>query len=370
MTALDQAFIKAYKEPHSRSQAKARAPTGPVAFAAKTATGAPPKVIGPAKLSVESILTALAESAGLASEAPAVAPQPKKAASAKKEISSATENTAHRNGQAGGSSASAAPLLPELRLSGCSSTRCAAGVAPAQEAVPAAPVSAKPAAPSWRPMLQVDHYIWPEICTRLGTAAVLPMDQLAEALQAIIRQGKKVIGLGACGAGEGVTTLVLAAGRSLADRGLHIALADANMANPDLAQCLGLLPQVGWEEALAGRLPLAEVVVESINDRLAVLPVRGPLAGTGVAADDAARMAAGLDTLAAHFDTVLVDLGSLEDRAVVSGALARGLGSRLDAVVLVQNVRATTPNRIADVQQCLTAAGLFQAGIIQNFVTE
>jgi Mrp family chromosome partitioning ATPase len=226
------------------------------------------------------------------------------------------------------------------------------------------------AAAAWRPMLQVDHFAWSKTCLRLQTAAAGPLEQLAESLAAMVEKGRRVIGLGGCGAGEGVTTLVLAAGQAMADRGLRVVLADADLADPQLARRLGLLPQVGWEDALAGRLLLQEALVESIADRLSVLPIRAPFAGTGDAPDDATRMAASLDTLAAHFDAVLVDLGSLEDRTVVSGPLARGIGRRLDAVVLVQNVRTTTPQRLADVQECVAAAGMNPAGIIQNFIVE
>ena len=40
----------------------------------------------------------------------------------------------------------------------------------------------------------------------------------------------------------------------------------------------------------------------------------------------------------------------------------------MDAVILVQNVRVTTPNRMAEVRQRLAASNLRYAGTIQNFV--
>ncbi len=40
----------------------------------------------------------------------------------------------------------------------------------------------------------------------------------------------------------------------------------------------------------------------------------------------------------------------------------------MDAVVLVQNVRVTTPNQLADVREHLAASNLRYAGTIQNFV--
>ena len=48
--------------------------------------------------------------------------------------------------------------------------------------------------------------------------------------------------------------------------------------------------------------------------------------------------------------------------------LRTSVAARMDAVVLVQNVRVTTPNRLAEVRQRLAASNLRYAGTIQNFV--
>ncbi len=140
-------------------------------------------------------------------------------------------------------------------------------------------------------------------------------------------------------------------------------LVDANWSNPQLAESLGLLPQIGWEETLCGGLPLEEIVIESLADGLAVLPVRGPSAST----IRQEQIAASFDILAREFNVVLVDLGPLaqvEDEA----AFAHELATRMDAVILVQNVRVTTPNQLADVRQHMAASNLRYAGTIQNFV--
>jgi Mrp family chromosome partitioning ATPase len=140
-------------------------------------------------------------------------------------------------------------------------------------------------------------------------------------------------------------------------------LVDANWSNPQLAPSLGLLPQIGWEETLCGGLPLEEVVIESLADGLAVLPVREPSAS----AITQGQIAASFDILAREFDVVLVDLGPLAQLADESNP-ARGVAARMDAVIVVQNVRVTTPNRLAEVRQCLAASNLRYAGTIQNFV--
>ena len=131
---------------------------------------------------------------------------------------------------------------------------------------------------AWRPLLQVDRVVWPSIHNRLQTTAPAAIEQMTDGLLSLCASGSKVLGLASCASGEGVTTLLLAAARKLLSQGRKVVLVDANWSNPQLAQSLGLLPQIGWEETLCGGLPLEEVVIESLADGLAVLPVREPSA--------------------------------------------------------------------------------------------
>ncbi len=103
-------------------------------------------------------------------------------------------------------------------------------------------------------------------------------------------------------------------------------------------------------------------MIESPADGLAVLPVRGPSAS----AIAQGQIAASFDILAREFDVVLVDLGPLpvEDE----GTPWTDVAARMDAVILVQNVRVTTPNQTAAVRQRLATSNLCYAGTIQNFV--
>jgi Mrp family chromosome partitioning ATPase len=241
-------------------------------------------------------------------------------------------------------------------------------IAVTSEAPAAAPaqtvtIAPAPVEPEWQPLLQVDRVAWPSIHDRLLSTASAAIDQLAAGLLSICESGSKTLGLASSASGEGVTTLLLAAARKLLSQGRKIVLVDAHWDKPHVAQSLGLLPQIGWEETLCGGLPLEEVVIESLEDGLAVLPIREPPA----AAVDTAKIAASFDILAREFDIVLVDLGVLGNRQD-EDRLTLEVAARMDAVVLVQNVRVTTPNRLADAREQLAAANVRHAGTIQNFV--
>ncbi len=229
------------------------------------------------------------------------------------------------------------------------------------------------ATPAWRPMLEVDHFVWPRICQQLHTVAVRQMEELADALLAAAGTDRKVLAVGGIRSGDGATTMLLCAGRLLAGRGFRVLLADAAFAYPQLARQLAVAPQAGWEAVLAGRLPLEDVIIESTADRLAVLPTVPPPSGdrgrnaAGDLAGKEAALAASLDVLAQHYDFVLVDVGPLEGRAA-AGLPALGSGSGLEAAVVVHNPRTASAQRLAEVQSSLAAAGVTQIGVIQNFV--
>ena len=258
--------------------------------------------------------------------------------------------------------------LPTEVIAGTRSNGCPGGQL-ASPAVHTVTISQAPSETPWRPLLQVDRVVWPSIHSRLQTTAAAAVQQMADGLLSLCASGGKVLGLTSCASGEGVTTLMLAAARTLASQGRKIVLVDANWSNPQLAQSLGLLPEIGWEETLCGGLPLEEVVIESLADGLAVLPVRGPSASTIAQG----QIAASFEVLAREFDVVLVDLGPLaqvEDEETPSHERIpwRDVAARMDAVILVQSVRVTTPNRLADVREHLAASNLRYAGTIQNFV--
>jgi Mrp family chromosome partitioning ATPase len=264
--------------------------------------------------------------------------------------------------------AAAAPLAPGW------------SAAAEQPLPPPATVPAGPAAPSapWRPVLQVDRLNWPDTANRLEATASGAIDAWAEAVNGALRSGRKVLGFGSSSSGEGVTTLMLVAARRLAGQGLRVAVVDANLPDPKLAQALGLLPEVGWEASLSAGLPLEEVAVESITDRLTVVPLLAAPAEPGGQGAEAARAAADLETLAKTYDAVLLDLGGLEADATASpppapragcpGTVRQAVRRRVDAVLLVHSVRATTPDRIDALQRKLAEAGIAVAGIVQNFV--
>lgn len=209
-----------------------------------------------------------------------------------------------------------------------------------------------------RPAFQVDQFAWADGCTRLGLAAGLQLDRLADSLAAAIEQDRRVIGLASSRRGEGCTTLALCAARRLAERGRRIVLVDADANRPALARALGVSPETGWEDMLSGRLPLDEALIESIHDRLTILPLRRPAMP---ALFQSGKVQAAMDVLRSQYDLVLVDMGALEGNSLAAA------GPWIDGIVVVRDVRATTEAELAVVHDYLAAAELVELGVAENF---
>jgi protein-tyrosine kinase len=235
----------------------------------------------------------------------------------------------------------------------------AAQAEPARSADPTGP-----SPPAFEPALQVDSFAWPSGCARLGLDAAEQIGQLAAALRTASVQGQRVVAITGCHRGDGCTTLLLCAARRLAEQDLRVVLVDADFDNPLLARRLGLLPEFGWEAVLAGHSPLDEVAIDSVQDRLAIVPLCGSLP----AAADADDRPTPLSVLGEHSHLGLVDLGPFGDHVAGGSGPFETVVNWIDAVVLVHNVGSTSPADLERTRGRVQAAGLTELGITENFV--
>ncbi len=229
------------------------------------------------------------------------------------------------------------------------------------------PSAESPAPPAFKPAWQVERFTWPRVCRRLMARAAEEFDRLADALLAANARGQKVLAMAACCRGEGATTLLLCAARRLAERGVKLVLVNADLARPRLAKRLGVEMQSGWNETPDHDATfLANAVIEAAANNLALSAIREPK--DEQARGDCSRLAPSLDILKGHYEMVLVDLGPLENTESLGDYFGQTVGGKIDGVLLVHNPRITSEARLANVEEQLTAAGVPLAGLIENFV--
>ena len=236
---------------------------------------------------------------------------------------------------------------------------------PATTAEPPARQPSDPNRKQFQPMLQVDSLVWPKVCSQMSIEAGHELNRLADGLLAGMADGCKVVTFGGCLPAEGSTTLLLGVARRLSEQGTRLAIVDADLADPLLCRRLGMLPEVGWEEVVVGRLPLAEAVVESIEDHLTLLPLCKPRDNQGEVAPTLASLTPSIAQLREHCELVLVDVGPLKRK---QDADLAAIASWTDAVVLVCDVRTTPAEQVVEARRRLQAAGVARVGIAENFV--
>ncbi len=240
-------------------------------------------------------------------------------------------------------------------------------------AVPAFPVPSIPANLPPRAAYEVDHFAWPELCDTLAGQISDQLDPLAEQLLSESALGRKVIGLIGSRTGEGRTTLALVLARRLADSGAKVLLVDADFESPEMAARLGLGIQSGWPQALAGGHSPWEAMIESLDDRLAILPL-APRTAFGAAATVDANDAPAdvlrphLDTLRQHFDVVLVDAGATKaSHSAANETDPLSLAAGFDGAILVADARAASVSRLTDIHRRLLDANIVPLGVAETF---
>lgn len=187
----------------------------------------------------------------------------------------------------------------------------------------------RPAPPS--AALEVDRLVWPPACRLLDERAGSELESAAATLAEHLANGSHAIAIVSTDEGEGCTTVVLSIALKLAEQGRRVCLVDGNASHPELAEMVGLEPQRGLESVLAGEAALSEVLIESLEDHLTLLPLCKPLRGDAIERSKL-RQTVTFGELRDQFDVVLVDGGCAGSRATRAGILA---GGAIDAAILV-----------------------------------
>ncbi|MDZ7619808.1 MAG: hypothetical protein U1E05_22650 [Patescibacteria group bacterium] len=214
---------------------------------------------------------------------------------------------------------------------------------------------------SFRPVLQVERIALSPTGERLRRLALSELDRLGDLLMAMVGKGRRVVAFASDRRGQGTTTLLSCVALRLAERRKRVVVADANFGNPQLATEFGLLPECGWERMLEEPIALEELVIESIEQSIALLPLCGVLdAGC---ADDFEPFGKAVATLREHYDLVLADLG------VPANAVFGKAARVFDTALLVRDVRRAQPDRVSDLHRTLIRAGVNVAGVIESFVS-
>jgi Mrp family chromosome partitioning ATPase len=217
-----------------------------------------------------------------------------------------------------------------------------------------------------RPQLEVDRFAWPEVCGLLLGRVEAEFIRLAEELAARAAHSNQVVAWTGCQRGEGRTTSLLCMAQRLAAAGRKCVLVDADFSRPELARRLGISAQVGWEEVVAGAAQLTDVLIGSLEDRLALLPRRQRVAA-GTHPGAGAASAAMFDLLREAFDVVLLDVGPMAGEAELADMASCAAAANVGGAYLVFDSRNITTSEMTATADQLREVGIEVWGAIENF---
>ncbi len=187
---------------------------------------------------------------------------------------------------------------------------------------------------------------------------------IARHMDESIRAGLRSVLVTSLGSGNGRSTVAIGTAVAAAATGLRVALVDADLESPSLADALRLEMDSDWSAAVRQGQPLESAAVVSLDDNLTLIPLLqwsdeiiggAPMAVTPADVDQL------LTQLKNCFDLVIFDGGTIG-----SWATAR-IATAVDSSLIVRDTRLTTMNEVSLAADQLRRKGIRGIGVIDNF---
>lgn len=223
------------------------------------------------------------------------------------------------------------------------------------------PEPSVPEPPTFLADWEVDRFAWPDICKKLLSSEAVYFRAVAEQLRSLARAKRQVLLIGGSRRGEGRTTLALCLALSAARAGVSVGLLDGDPGNPRLASRMGIDPAYGWREVLAGKAPLEEAAVRSLEEPVTLFPLLRS-GGTEPGWED--PLLPLVATISAHFRLVIVDLGP---RMMDATREAAGRERPRMLAMVLRDVRHTPAGEAQRQARQLGERGIETWGIVENF---
>lgn len=211
---------------------------------------------------------------------------------------------------------------------------------------------------------EVDSLTWPEIQSKLMSEQERAFSKVAAHFADACHQGLQVLLVTSPTEKEGRSTVASCIARSVAERGIQVALLDGDIESPALADSLNLEIAQGWNDAIVEGLPLEEIAIHSIEDSLTLIPLTANESSPKLAHIDR-YIAAVLERLRESFDLIVIDatyINSLDNRLIGTES-----NETIDAMILVTDGRIEDQQRMETAIRRIKNMGISSVGIVENF---
>ena len=207
--------------------------------------------------------------------------------------------------------------------------------------------------------LEVDRFAWPPLCKALEENANTIAAPIVESILNSSAAGKRIILIASGIRQSGRTTMAIWLAATCARTNQRIALIDADVENPSIAQLLGVQPVAGWELFSARDQSIDEYLIDSIADRYTILPCTDNQSPSDW--PHSWDLASILEGLRDHYDAVLVDMPPLS-RKELGGQMLDDCAPFVDAALWLD----TSPTDTRWALKQFQTAGVQMLGLVQR----
>ncbi len=226
-------------------------------------------------------------------------------------------------------------------------------------------IESKP--PLIQPLWEVDQFSWPATVHMLLDAHVDSFAEITDHFRQIQRQGMRSVALTSGERGVGRSTIAMCLAKSIADSGLRVALIDGDYEFPSLLDQLNLEVEHGWQHCILQGVPLDEIIVLSLEDRVALVPLTESMTSSTVLAH-AASINRLLGRLAEAYDLVIIDGNRLSHKN--PRLIGTGDQAMLDAALVIVDAELSLRQRVDSAVELLRLQGIQAIGMAENFHSE
>lgn len=182
--------------------------------------------------------------------------------------------------------------------------------------------------------------------------------QIAERISDAIESGLNSVIITSTKTGEGRSSVAIGLAMAAAAAGKRVALVDANIEQPDLANELRLELQYGWVDTIRAGLPIKEVAVHAVEDGVTLIPLMPPKGKNAATGYEVVQL---VDRLKDKFELIILDGPTSQSTQIHQCA------SAVDSAIIVRDMTRTDTLSINEFSYRLRESGVQGVGVVENF---
>jgi Mrp family chromosome partitioning ATPase len=219
---------------------------------------------------------------------------------------------------------------------------------------------ALPVTPTW----EVDEFLWPVTVAGLMEKQPEAIRDIGLHLQHAASKGLRTLAVTSGERGVGRSTVAMCIAKAVSKSGLRVALVDCDYECPSLVDQLNLEVAHGWQECILDNVPLDEVAVYAVKEKITFFPSLTAWSNTQVETH-LVRINKLIKRIALGYDLVILDCNRINGKQQT----ICGLGDEqvVDAALVIVDAQLSLRQRVDGAIETLRRNNINSIGIAENF---